>query len=127
VDKYIREATKYTPLIELHPRDQYLLIRGDSYPENALETYEPLLLKLEEYFQQHGNLRIDFLIDFLNTSSSKMMTELIAVLQRYHEKGNKIDLKWYYPDGDTELKESWEMLLEDATFPYSVCELTDWI
>lgn len=123
---YLVEATKYTPYIELNAENGYLKLEGDTYPENSYDTFKPLLDKIDEYFlESDKSLTVDIYIEFLNTSSSKMMRELISKLDEYFESGNKISLKWYYPDGDIDLQESWEMLLEDVLFPYDIVAIED--
>jgi hypothetical protein len=118
-------ATKYSPLISFTPAEQYLRIEGESWPENAMETYSPLIHKLKEYFSEpQQNLRIELLFEGLNTSSQKMMLEIFSQLQEYHAVGHQIELTWYYPQDDEELKEAWEMLLEDVQFPYKFIEQT---
>jgi hypothetical protein len=113
-------------MIELSYEDKVLRMEGDSYPENAMEVFQPLIVKLEDYFSKPGQtLRIDLLIDYLNTSSSKMMTDIISRLQTYHTDGHGIQLNWYYPAGDIDLRETCELFLEDAIFPYTILETAD--
>lgn len=123
---YIVEATKYTPYIELDAEKGYLKLEGDTYPENSYDTFKPLLDKIDEFFSNETkSLTVDINIEFLNTSSSKMMREIVSKLDEYFEAGHKITLKWYYPDGDIDLEESWEMLLEDVQFPYEIVAVED--
>jgi len=125
VDNLIIAPSKYTPLISFIPAEQYLRIEGESWPENAMETYAPLIQKLSEYFSQATqSLKVELLIEGLNTSSQKMILEIFSKLQGYYAEGHQIDLSWYYPQDDEELKESWEMLLEDVLFPYKFIEQT---
>jgi len=126
MENYIVPATKYTPRIELHFNDKYLRIEGDSWPENAMEFYQPLFFKLDEYFSFEGqSLNIDLFMDFINTSSSKMIDDMVKKLQTFFQKGHEIKLQWFYPEGDMDCKDKFETLLEDAQFPYAVTELKE--
>lgn len=126
MDKYYVEKTKYTPRIDFSPEACSLRIEGDSYPENALETYQPLLEKIEEYFTEPcSKLEIELYVDYLNTSSSKIMTDLIFKLQSFHEQGHKIALTWFYPAEDIDCKETCDMFLEDVKFPAKIKALRD--
>lgn len=126
MENYIIPATKYTPRIEFNYDESILRIEGDSYPENAMDVFQPLILKLEDYFcDSMQSLRIDLMIDYLNTSSSKMMTDIICRLQGYHIAGHGIQLNWYYPAGDIDLRETCELFLEDVAFTYSIIETFD--
>ncbi|MBI9031411.1 DUF1987 domain-containing protein [bacterium] len=123
---YIVEATKYTPYIEFDIAKGNLKMEGDTYPENSYDTFKPLLDKIDEYFLDSiKSLNVEINIEFLNTSSSKMMREIISKLDEYFEADHNISLKWYYPDGDIDLQESWEMLLEDVLFPYEIVAVED--
>jgi len=126
METYILEASKYTPKIEFVYKDKYLRIEGDSYPENAMSVYQPLIERIDDYFRAASSaLKIDLLIGFINTSSSKMITDIISKLQDYHVKGHNIQLTWFYPEGDIDLRENCELFLEDVLFPYAISELKD--
>ncbi len=126
MENFVIPQTKYTPQIELSFRDRFLRIIGDSYPENAMEVYQPLITKLEKYFSDPvQELQIELNFDFVSTSSKKMLTDIIGILQTYHESGHKIELVWYFPDGDEDWQEQCEMFLEDASFNYRITPFKD--
>jgi len=123
MENFIINKTKHIPLIVLDYKNSNLLIKGESYPENALAVYKPLLEKLDEYFvNEKKSLFIDIYVDYLNTSSSKMMSDMIMKLQNFFEEGHKIELKWYYPLDDEDCKEACELFLEDVNFQYQIIE-----
>jgi len=124
MEQYILEATKYSPYINLDPEQGTLLIKGDSYPENALQLFLPLLTRIDAYFEQSPKkLDIDLQIDYLNTSSSKMLIDLISKLSSFFDKGNVISAIWRYPEDDEDYREQCMMFLEEARFPYQLVEL----
>ncbi|GAB1366975.1 DUF1987 domain-containing protein [Candidatus Cloacimonadaceae bacterium] len=126
MENFIITNTKYTPQIELSFKDRYLRIIGDSYPENAMEVYQPLIIKLEKYFEAPAqDLLIEFNFDFVSTSSKKMLTDIIGILQGYHDAGHQIKLTWFFPEGDLDWQEQCEMFLEDASFNYSITPFKD--
>jgi hypothetical protein len=124
METYILQATKYTPYIELDVELGTLAIRGDSYPENALELYQPLLTRIDAYFaDKTKKLDIELQIDYLNTSSSKMLIDLFTKLSDYFDKGNTISAIWKYPEDDEDYREQCMMFLEEARFPYQLVGL----
>ena len=126
MENFIIAQTKYTPQIELSFKDRFLRITGDSYPENAMEVYQPLITRLETYFANPAQeLQIELNFDFVSTSSKKMLTDIIGILQAYHESGHTIRLTWFFPDGDLDWQEQCEMFLEDASFNYSITPFKD--
>ncbi|PKN77969.1 MAG: hypothetical protein CVU48_09840 [Candidatus Cloacimonetes bacterium HGW-Cloacimonetes-1] len=124
MERYILEATKYTPYIELDTNLGTLQVMGDSYPENALELYQPLLTRIDAYFADNiKKLDIYLQIDYLNTSSSKMLIDIFTKLSYYFDKGNQISAVWKYPEDDEDYREQCMMFLEEAHFPYQLVGL----
>ncbi|PKN71961.1 MAG: hypothetical protein CVU50_09230 [Candidatus Cloacimonetes bacterium HGW-Cloacimonetes-3] len=121
MEPYILTATKYTPYIELDLNMGTLKIIGDSYPENALELYQPLFTKIDVYFAEKIQILDIYLqIDYLNTSSSKMLIDFFTKLSEYFDKGNQISAIWKYPEDDEDYREQCMMFLEEAHFPYQL-------
>lgn len=121
MENLIIPKTKQTPQIEFNTAENYLRIIGESYPENAMEVFQPLIDHLELFFgQDKRHLQVELRVEYQNTSSSKMMYEVINRLSNYHEAGHNVKLAWYYPDGDLDLLENCEMFLEEVSFPYDI-------
>ncbi|MDD2229583.1 MAG: DUF1987 domain-containing protein [Candidatus Cloacimonetes bacterium] len=121
MENLIIAQTKQTPQIEFMVNDNYLRISGESYPENAMEVFQPLIERIEQYFKQENRkLKVDLRVEWQNTSSSKMMYEIINRLSNYHLAGHSVKLAWFYVDGDMEMLENCEMFLEDVSFPYEI-------
>lgn len=121
MEDLIIPKTKQTPQIEFNTAENYLRIIGESYPENAMEVFQPLIDHLELFFgQDKRHLQVELRVEYQNTSSSKMMYEVINRLSNYHEAGHNVKLAWYYPDGDLDLLENCEMFLEEVSFPYDI-------
>ncbi len=123
MENLIIAQTKQTPQIELHITDKLLRISGESYPENAMDVFQPLIERLEQFFSHPAQaLTVELRVEYQNTSSSKMMYEIINKLSGYQDAGHNIRLAWFYPEGDIDLLENCEMFLEDASFPYEIVE-----
>ncbi len=124
MEKYVLEATKYSPCIELDSENGILKITGNSYPENALGLYQPLFIKIDEYFAEgKKKLAITLQIDYLNTSSSKMLIDLIFKLSDYFDQGHEISAVWKYPEDDEDYREQCMMFFEEARFPFELVGL----
>jgi hypothetical protein len=123
MEKMRISASKYTPEIIYDPATYTLSIEGESWPENAFDIYMPLLEKLEAYFRKPGqSLKVDVMLDLMNTSSRIMYRELINLLQRAHDEGHSVEMKWFYQAGDEDMQEDWEELMEDCSLPYHIVE-----
>jgi hypothetical protein len=119
-------ASKNTPFICFDPGAGKLVITGESYPENAIDLFSPLFNKLDEYFtDESSGLNAEIRIDYQNTSSQKMMLELISRLQEAHDSHKPISLKLLYQDGDIDTIALWEVIMEDMTLDYQIIQCSE--
>ena len=98
-----------------------LMLEGESYPENPIDFFAPLNNWIEQYIQEvNGPLTLDTTIDYLNTSSSKCMLDLLEALDNYYESGGKVTVNWYYEEDNEDMEETGEELCEDMEIPYKL-------
>jgi hypothetical protein len=108
MDKLIREAKKSTPKVTCDSEENYILIKGESYPENSFEFYEPIMDWVEEYIEELDDQKttVELSLSYLNTSSTKSVMCILDILEEGYQEGKDITINWYY-DKDNEL--SYEM------------------
>ena len=108
MEQLSREAEKSTPKVICDPKDNYILIKGESYPENSFEFYEPIMDWVEEYMEQvnNENVEVELSLSYLNTSSTKSLMCILDILEEAYQEGKDIKVDWYY-DEENEL--SYEM------------------
>ena len=66
-------ATQVTPEVRLNPKAGHFSMRGESYPENVLSFYAPILTRIGEALDS-GNLHtldVDMHITYFNSASAK--------------------------------------------------------
>lgn len=117
------EATKSTPEISFDPDENKLILRGQSYPENAFKFYEPILNWLKQYIeklQAEVQVIIELNLPYINTSSSKCFMMLLDLLEDAYNDGKLIDLKWYYNEENESELECAEEFKEDLSFPFQI-------
>jgi hypothetical protein len=121
MENLYKAPTKSTPEIRFEADQRKLTIFGDSFPENAQEFYTPVIQWMELYLAQHAaDTKLEFNFFYLNTSSSKVVTDILEMLQNAHDKGNPLHLTWFYQDEDDDSRENGEIFLEDHTFPHQL-------
>ena len=124
------QATKYTPFLLLDPEKRKIEIRGESYPENTIEFYSPLILWLEEYFAQPPSsepLVIEISIIYFNSSSSKVFMDLFDECDAKASQGYNIQVFWFYdPENEAALEygEEFKEDLEHLDFRLTEKSLT---
>ena len=121
MDIFTREQTKSTPWIHFDPQNNYLQIKGESYPENSASFYAPMMEWLEEYLNNLSNsgIRVDVELVYFNSSSSKVFMNLFDRLEEAASNGIHIEINWmYHEDNDTALEcgEEFQEDLEKVEF-----------
>ena len=78
MDKINIKKTKVSPEINLDPDSGIAEIVGESYPENSVSFYQPLMDWLDNAIGDKINLEFNFKLDYFNTSSSKCIIDKIG-------------------------------------------------
>ncbi|MEQ8905290.1 DUF1987 domain-containing protein [Ekhidna sp.] len=108
---YCIEATEVTPRVYFNLTRGVFEIKGRSYPSNSLSFYKRILDHLT-LLQDSGiklDLSVRIILEYFNTSSSKCLHNLVRKLNEFIEKGHRVQINWYYPYEDEDMKE----LVED--------------
>lgn len=108
-------ATKSSPEIHFDAEMHILEIRGESYPENVAEFYMPVFTWLEEYLLllEHEEATVNIEIRYFNSSSSKILLDLFAMLDDAAGHGKKIRVNWWYRKDNKSALEAGKEFQED--------------
>jgi len=111
--------TKYTLGVELDPATGVLVLRGESYPENAVEFFQPVFDWLDGYLAEASHeLTLNLHLSYLNTSSTKCLLDILEALQAYHGDRGTVRVLWFYDANDEDILEMGEELAEDLELPF---------
>jgi hypothetical protein len=96
-----------TPEVDFRPGDALLLIRGESYPENVIAFYAPILECLRTYLQEENapQLRVDILITYYNSASAKAFHRLMGLFNESCNAGCKVVVNWQHDEEDEMMSE----------------------
>lgn len=115
------EATTSSPLVELNPDAGKIRLVGESYPENALEFYRPILTWVDQFLQRDARpLSLDLHLTYLNTSSIKSLMDLLDALEEAFREGREIQLDWRYDEENERALELAEEFKEDLSLPFNL-------
>jgi hypothetical protein len=81
----------------------------------------PILDWLDGYLASPKNITtVIFKLEYFNTASSKMLTELISRIKKLKQHDHEINIEWHYPYDDEDILDSGETLEEvsGVTFNY---------
>jgi len=97
------EKTEDTPKINFNPQSGEFIISDRSWPENAIEFYEPVLDWLENYLTNPNTRTIfEFKLEYFNTASAKQIAKLLLTLEKYSSKTD-ITIRWHYEKDDVDM------------------------
>ncbi|OJJ17856.1 hypothetical protein BKI52_28775 [marine bacterium AO1-C] len=86
------------PEITLNKSTGECNIEGESYLEDAYEFYQPVFDWVAAYAQQmQQTLTWNFRLSYFNSSSEKVIADLLMMLKEYITQGGSVKINWYYP------------------------------
>ena len=95
------------PDIDFNAETGNCLITGESFMEDSKIFYSKIEDWLNEFHETNKGekLTLNIKLSYFNTSSSKMLYELLVLLQEFSNNGQEIEINWYYNSDDFELEE----------------------
>jgi len=97
------EPTEETPKISYNSSTGSLEITGESYPEDASETYKPVFDWIDEVKDQLPSISLGFSLNYLNTGTSKIIIDLIMKLDEMCKEGYQTKIIWLYCEEDEDM------------------------
>ena len=100
------EGTEDTPEVLLDSENNTFSISGRSFPENAIEFYEPIFAWLQKYAEEAENdMEFEFFMEYFNTSSSKQIAKIFLLLEKINENVF-VQVIWKYKKEDSDMMAS---------------------
>jgi len=110
--------TKYSLEVNLDAERGMMEMSGSSYPENAVDFFQPIFDWLKEYVSEAKiNLVMNTRFDYLNTSSIKCVFDILEILENYSKNGGDVQVNWYYEEDDEDILEMGKEFAEDIELP----------
>ena len=121
MENYYNEATVDSPSMLFDTEKGLIEIKGKSLPEDAIICYSPLLLLVREYVKSpKPKTTLVFRLEYLNTSSSKKILEIISLLEELPSKGYAVEIKWFYNTNDEDMHDEGEEFKKMTDLPISL-------
>ena len=106
---YIK-ASDRTPEVKLDQHLGEVSFSGESYPENAVNFYKPIIAKLEELCQAGKPLVLKFELVYINSSSLGMLRNILNGIDPYARQGFSVTVLWRFYEDDDGMRELGEDL-----------------
>jgi len=118
LEKLTQTKTKYTLAVDFDPENGILEMEGESYPENAIDFFQPIFDWITTYISTLGKgVVLNLKLNYLNTSSTKCILDIFEMLEQYHIEGGDVQINWYYAEDDEDILEMGEEIGEDVSLP----------
>ncbi len=115
------EGQEDTPKIIFDPENEIFEISGRSLPEDAALFYEPILEWLKNYAKSPiANTEMHVKLNYFNTASSKLLLDLLMILEDMVEDGKNCTIKWFYHEDDEDMEEAGEEYSELIEVPFEL-------
>jgi hypothetical protein len=119
----IIEPTKTTFFVNFDFSNGIIRFSGNSFPENAIEFFQPLIDKLKLSLRNYKKpLKVIFQVNYFNTSSSKYLFKIMEVLEQHQNKGNEVEVIWHFVEGEEDMLETWSELIGELDLEFKIVE-----
>jgi hypothetical protein len=109
------EPAEDTPQVNFNKEAGIFEISGKSMPEDVIKFYRPVLDWMEVYKEDPLPKTIfNFKLIYFNTASSKLILDLLMILEEISEKGHEVLVRWHSVVTDEDMQEAGEEY-EDMT------------
>ena len=109
------------PEIDFKFSQHHLVLRGESFPENAVSFYAPVVAALMNYLgRTHDtDITVDFELRYFNSSSTKILLNVFRMLDQASSNHNRVHVNWRHdPDDDTVLEFGNDIASDFITLKY---------
>jgi hypothetical protein len=106
--------TDSTPLVIIDEAKGYMRFEGESYSENVIEFYKVVTEWLNRYLKTDFNVLVfDCSLEYFNSSTSKLLYNILTDMDNTAAKGKDIVINWYADKDNDIIIESGEDFEED--------------
>jgi hypothetical protein len=116
----IQEELKNCPGIVYYPDINTLNMSGRSIPENPEMIFKRLDEWITHHFEKDKALKVDLMLEYINSGSSKYLYEILKKLTSYLHSGMDVKIKWLYEEDDEGMLELGEHYRDTAGIPLDI-------
>lgn len=105
--QFIIERDKKTPYVYFDPNNGKLEISGYCLPSNSLVFFQPLFIEVEKYLTDpQPSTELVFSLEYFNTSSSKIILQLLQRFETLQTMGKQVSFIWYIDEDDYDMHDA---------------------
>lgn len=105
----------FTPNVNFNVQTGICELSGESFLENTLEFYQPLIDWLKTYTNEVKRpMAFIIKLTYYNTSTSRCLLDILNILKEYEDNGGEVLVNWHYDENDTDMQEDIEDYMIDT-------------
>jgi hypothetical protein len=90
--------------LQINLNDGLLQFKGRSIVEDPVNKFKPVLEWIKNYTPKNDSvITANFHIEYLNSTSSKCLLDVLLALDKLLENGHRVVINWYYDEGDEDI------------------------
>jgi hypothetical protein len=96
----------FIPTVSFNAKTGICEISGESFLEDTVEFYRPLIDWIEEYVTSvKGPLALIIKLTYFNTSTSRSILDILNLMRDFEESGGEVVVNWHYDENDIDMEE----------------------
>ncbi len=112
-------STEDSPSIVFDVEQKIFQITGRSVPENVVAFYQPIKDWFVEYIENPAfPVTLELKFSYFNTSSSKLILDILILLDKAYKKNAPVKVHWYYEKDDVDLFSAGKGYAELVQIPF---------
>jgi len=113
--------TEETPGVHLDKAGNQFRMWGKSLPEDVASFFEPVMGWLHNYQEVPNQATVfDFRMAYFNTASSKIILDILRLLENLHRDGTDVRVTWTHREDDEDMEEAGEEYSEIVELPFDL-------
>ncbi len=120
------KGTYLSPDVHFSAETGICEIKGESYQEETFEFFNKLTAWLSEYTEKVKKpIVFNFKLSYFNTSSSRAILDMLAILKKYKKAGGQVEVNWYYLESDDNMLEEAEDFQADSELAFNIIPIKE--
>lgn len=121
MEKWTIEETDRSPSVVLDREESILRLDGRSYPEEGMDFFDPIVLRVKRLLETDLPIRIVHIrLEYYHSATSKAIAELFNMLVTAKSHGHEVKVIWEYEEDDDGIQEDIEMFIESFDLPFDI-------
>jgi hypothetical protein len=122
--EYFIVHTRITPGFAI--KNGTIRFSGKSIPEDAYTFYTPIVDAIIKYLENpETTTTLSFNLEYINSSSKKIITNILKLFEQAAEKGFQMEVEWNYETDDESILDLGQDLQSLIQIPFHFIEIPE--